>query len=145
MFRWAGLIDTPWPLIALSLMGTSPFYVLVFAVAYGRVPRALYEAARVEGLSPLGIWRRVALPLAKAAASAVGVLAFVFHWSNFVDPLLYLSSPERYTLPLGLRSLQTLEPTNHPILLAASVIVTVPPVVAFFAAQRAFFVRTLDL
>lgn len=145
MFRWLGLTDTLWPLIAPALMATTPFYVLIFALAYSRIPKEIFEAARLEGLSPLLLWRKIAWPLAKPAAFAVAVLAFVFHWSNFIDPLLYLASERNYTLPLGLRALQTLEPANHPILLAASVIVTIPPVVAFLSAQRAFFTRTLEV
>ena len=143
-FRWLGLIDTPWPLIAPALMATTPFYVLLFAYAYARVPRNLFEAAQLEGMSPLRVWRHVAWPLGRAATFAVAVLAFVWHWSNFVDPLLYLNSPERFTLPLGLRALQTLEPANHPILLAGAVVATLPPLAAFLLAQRAFLVRTVE-
>lgn len=144
MFRWAGLIDTLWPLMLPALMATTPFYVLLFALSYLRVPKGLFEAARLENLSPFGIWRRVAWPLARPTSFAVAVLAFTWHWANFVDPLLYLSSAELYTVPLGLRALQTLEPTNHPILLAAAVLVSLPPIIAFLAAQRSFFVKTLD-
>lgn len=144
MFRWAGLIDTLWPLMLPALMATTPFYVLLFAISYWRVPTALFEAARLENLSPFGIWWQVAWPLAKPTAFAVAVLAFTWHWANFVDPLLYLSSGERYTVPLGLRALQTLEPTNHPILLAGAVMVSLPPVIAFLAAQRSFFIKTLE-
>jgi multiple sugar transport system permease protein len=78
-----------------------------------------------------------------ALAVIAAVLAFVFHWSNFVDPLLYLSDEGLYTVPLGLRALHALEPTLYPILLAASVIVTVPGVVAFFLAQKTFLGRTV--
>jgi multiple sugar transport system permease protein len=104
----------------------------------------VYEAAQLDGLSPIQIWRMIAFPLAKPAAFAIAILAFVAYWSNFVDPLLYLTTNEQFTLPLGLRSLQTLEPQNFPLLLAASVVATIPPVLAFLAAQRAFFVKTLE-
>ncbi len=144
LYQAAGLIDTPLALIAPALMATTPFYVLIFALAYGRVPRNVYEAAELDGLSPLQIWARVAFPLAKPAAFAVAVLAFAWHWSNFTDALLYITTAERSTLPLGLRDLYSLEPTNHPILLAGAVLVTLPAVVAFLSAQRAFFTRTLD-
>lgn len=143
MFRWLGLVDTLWALIAPALMATTPFYVLLFALVYARVPDNLYEAARLDGLSPLAVWWRVAWPLGRPATFAVAVLAFVFHWSNFVDPLLYLSDTDLFTLPIGLRALQSLEPSNHSILLAGSVIVTLPAVIAFIAAQRAFFTKTL--
>lgn len=143
LFEWAGLLDSFVPLMLPALMATSPFYVLLFALVYARIPRELFEAAALERLSPLAIWRRVAWPLARPAAFAVAVLAFVFHWSNFVDPLLYLSDEGLYTVPLGLRSLHALEPTLYPILMAASVMATLPGVVAFLLAQRAFFAKTV--
>ena len=144
MFRWLGLVNTPVPLIAPALMATTPFYVLLFALAYWRLPRNLFEAARVEGASVLTIWRRVAWPLGRGTTFAVAVLAFVWHWSNFVDPLLYLSSSELQTLPIGLRSLATLEPTNHGLFLAGAVLATLPPTIAFLLAQRSLFERTIE-
>jgi multiple sugar transport system permease protein len=145
LFKTLGLTDTLVPLMAPALMATTPFYVLIFALAYSRIPARLIESARVDGLSEVAIWRKVAWPLGRAAAAAVAVLAFVFHWSNFVDALLYLSSQANQTLPLGLRALQSLEPTNHPIMLAAAVLVTAPAAIAFLLVQRAFFGRTLEV
>jgi multiple sugar transport system permease protein len=128
-----------------ALMATTPFFVLIFAVVYSRIPKQLFEAAALEGSSPLATWRRVALPLGRPATFAVAVLALVWHWANFIDPLLYLTREERFTLPLALRTLQTLEPTMHPLMLAAAVIATAIPLLLFFVAQRAFFVKTLDV
>lgn len=145
MFKWVGLVDSLGALMAPALMATTPFYVLIFALAFSRIPKDLYDAARIDGWSPFQIWRRVASPLVRPATFAVAILAFVAHWSNFVDPLLYLSDTEKYTAPLGLRALQTLEPQNFPLLLAAAVIVTLPAVAAFLAAQRAFFTKTLEV
>lgn len=145
LLRSIGLTDTLWSLIMPALMATSPFYVLVFALAYSRIPKQIYEAASLDGWSPFQIWRRVAFPLAKPAAFAVAVLAFVAHWSNFVDALLYVSDPALATVPLGLRSLQTLEPANFPLLLAAAAMATLPPIAAFVLVQRAFFKRTLEV
>jgi multiple sugar transport system permease protein len=145
LFKWAGFTDGLFPLMAPALMGTAPFYILIFALAYSRLPRHIFEAAQLDGCSPLRMWWKVGVPLVKPATFAVAVLAFVTHWSNFVDALIYLTSAQFHTLPLGLRQLQTLEPQNFPILLAASVVATLPAVVAFLAAQRAFFTKTLDL
>ncbi|HWL65160.1 MAG TPA: carbohydrate ABC transporter permease [Actinomycetota bacterium] len=145
MFRWLGAIDTPWPLIAPALMATTPFFVLIFALTYSRIPKQLLEAARLEGLSELSIWRRVVWPLGMPAAFAVAVLAFAFHWSNFMDALLYIYDEANFTVPLGLNALSSLEPPMRPIFLAASVVATIPVVIAFLAAYRAFFVRTLEV
>jgi multiple sugar transport system permease protein len=138
LFKELGLIDTYVPLIAPALIGMSPFYVLLFYWAFGRIPPELYEAARLEGLTPLQIWWRVAMPLVRPVILAVGLLAFVFTWSNFLDPLIYLFDQERFTLPLGLKLLSQLDPQNFPLLLAGAVTATVPVVVAFLIAQRFF-------
>jgi multiple sugar transport system permease protein len=138
LFKQLGLIDTYVPLIAPALIGMSPFYVLLFYWAFGRIPAELYEAARLEGLTPLQIWWRVAMPLVRPVILAVGLLAFVFTWSNFLDPLIYLVDQERFTLPLGLKLLAQLDPQNFPLLLAGAVVATAPVVVAFLLAQRYF-------
>jgi multiple sugar transport system permease protein len=138
IFRHLGLIDTYAPLIAPALMGTSPFYVLLFYWAFKRLPGELFEAARLEGLGPLAIWRRVAMPLVRPVTVAVAVLAFVFTWSNFLDPLVYLFDPDKYTVPLGLRALASLDRTNYPLLMAGSVAATLPVVLAFLYVQRHF-------
>jgi multiple sugar transport system permease protein len=143
MLDQLGLTDRTLTVAAPALMATTPLYVLLFALALSRLPRSLFEAAQVEGLSPWRTWRRVAVPLSWPTAFAVGVLAFVAHWSNVVEPILWLSRERSWTSALGLRSLASLEPTFYPLLLAAAVIVTAPAVFLFALAQRAFFDRTL--
>lgn len=145
LFKSVGLTDSLLPLVAPAFIATSPFYVLLFALAYRRIDPQIFEAGRLDGWSEFSVWRLVAFPLARPTALAVAVLAFVSHWSNFVDPLIYLSDTDSFTLPLGLRALQTLEPANFPILLAAACIASLPPIVAFFLAQRALFAKTLEV
>lgn len=140
LFSWLGLTNTYVPLVAPALIGTSPFYVLLFYWAFRRIPDELYEACRLEGLSPLQTWWRVALPLARPVTVAVAVLAGVFTWSNFLDPLIYLFDSDLFTLPLGLRALATLDRQDFPVLLAGAVVATAPVVVAFLWVQR-FFLR----
>jgi multiple sugar transport system permease protein len=138
MFRLLGLTDTYWPLIAPVLMGLSPFYVLLFYWAFRRVPEEFFDAARLEGLSVLATWRRVAMPLVRPVTVAVAVLAFVFTWSNFLEPLVFLFDERKFTLPLGLRSLAALDRQNFPLLLAGAVTATAPVVAAFLLVQRYF-------
>jgi multiple sugar transport system permease protein len=136
LFRAAGLTDTYVPLVAPALLGMSPFYVLVYYWAFRRVPRDLFDAARLEGASALAVWWRVAMPLVRPVTVAVAVLAFALSWSSFVEPLIYLFDERLYTLPLGLKSLAQLDRLNFPVLLAGSVIATAPVVVLFIVAQR---------
>jgi multiple sugar transport system permease protein len=90
------------------------------------------------------VWGSVTLPLVRPTAFAVGALAFVFHWGNFVDALLYLQSPDLATLPLGLTSLGQLGPTDLPVLLAGALVATVPSLLAFAAVQRRFLTTTSE-
>lgn len=143
LFEQAGLADHTLVAAAPALMATSPFFVLILALAYSRIPQSLLDAAAVEGLSPLRTWRLVVVPLTIPASCAVAVLAFVFHWSNLIEPLLLLAREEEWPASLGLRTLAAFEPTFYPLLLAAAVIVTAPAVLAFVLVQRALFSRTL--
>lgn len=138
LFRWLGLTNTWAPLVAPALMGFSPFFVLLFYWSFRRLPPELFEAARLEGMSPLSMWRRLAMPLIKPVTVAVSLLVFIASWGNFLDPLIYLFDSDLYTLPLGLRSLSVLDRTNYPVLLAAAVVATAPVVLAFVFAQRFF-------
>jgi multiple sugar transport system permease protein len=138
LFRTLGVIDTWVPLVAPALLGLSPFYVLLFHWSFRRIPAELFEAARLEGMTPFRMWRRLAMPLVRPVTAAVALLAFIASWSNFLEPLVYLFDSDLYTLPLGLRSLEVLDRTNYPILLAGAVVATAPVVVAFLFAQRYF-------
>jgi multiple sugar transport system permease protein len=137
IYRSLGVLDTYVPLVAPALVGTSPLLVLLCYWSARGVPRDLIDAARLSGMGPLRVWWHVVLPHTKATAFAVGALAFVAHWSNFVEPLLYLFDTAKATLPVGLSSLRQLGPTDVPVLLAGALIATLPPVLAFAIAQRA--------
>jgi multiple sugar transport system permease protein len=138
LFRWLELTDTWVPLIAPALLGLSPFYVLLYYWSFRRLPPELLEAARLEGMQPFAMWRRLAMPLVRPVTVAIGLLAFIATWGNFLDPLIYLFDPDLYTLPLGLRSLEALDRTNYPMLLAGAVVATAPVIIAFAVAQRYF-------
>ncbi|MFQ3634058.1 carbohydrate ABC transporter permease [Roseiflexus sp.] len=135
------LIDTYAALLAPVWMGSSPLFVLIFYWSFRRVPTEVIESARLDGLGAFAIWARIAMPLARPATGAVGVLTFVQYWSDFINPLLYLKSESRYTLPVGLRILQQMDLTSWSLLLAGAAIMTAPVMVLFIVAQRAFWIE----
>jgi multiple sugar transport system permease protein len=137
IYRVLGVLDTYVPLVAPALVGTSPLLVLLCYWSARAVPRDLVDAARLAGMGPLRVWWHVVLPLTRSTALAVGALAFVAHWSNFIEPLLYLFDAAKATLPIGMSSLRQLGPTDVPVLLAGALIAAVPPILAFALAQRA--------
>jgi multiple sugar transport system permease protein len=138
LFRTLDLTDTYVPLVAVALLGTSPFYVLVYAWSFQRLPPELYDACRLEGMSPFAIWRRMAMPLVRPVTVGIAVLAFLTSWSNFLDPLIYIFDRDLFTLPLALKSLAQLDRTNYSLLLAGAVAATVPVIAVFLVAQRWF-------
>ncbi|BCL18073.1 carbohydrate ABC transporter permease [Micromonospora sagamiensis] len=138
IFRVLGLTDTLVPLVAPALVGTSPLYVLVYYLAFRALPAELYDACLVEDLSPVRTWWRMALPMVRPVTAGLTALTFVLTWSNFLDPLVYVYDRDLFTLPLALRSLSVLDPTNFPVFLAGAVVATVPALVVFVLAQRRF-------
>jgi multiple sugar transport system permease protein len=144
IFTFLNLRDTLVPLIAPALMGTSPFYVIMFYIAFARVPRDVYESAQLDGASVWRTWATIGLPLVQPTTIAVALLSFVFHWSNYVDPFLYLHSETTYTLPVGIQLLSQAIKANWPLLMAAATIMAAPVVVVFVIAQR-FFLQEQSL
>jgi multiple sugar transport system permease protein len=121
LYERLGLTGTTWALVAPALMGTSPFFVLMFYRAFRRIPAAIYESARLDGAGVIATWGRVALPIARPTAVAVAILTFVLYWGDFISPLLYLNDVAGYTLPVGLQLLQQLGRSDYPLLMAGAV------------------------
>jgi multiple sugar transport system permease protein len=138
LFRTVGLVDSLGALVVPAFMGSSPLFVLIYYWTFRRIPPSLVETARLEGAGPVTIWRRIYMPLAIPSSVAVAVLTFLLYWSDFISPLLYLRSQDLYTLPLGLRQLQQLDPSDWPLLMAGAVLLTAPAVVLFVVVQRRF-------
>jgi ABC-type glycerol-3-phosphate transport system permease component len=136
------LIDTWFPLFVPSWFGGGAFYVFLLRQFFLQIPRELDEAAKIDGANSVQILFRVLLPLAGPALATVAIFAFLAHWNDFIHPLIYLNSIEKYPLSLGLRWFQQqptdpTEPREH-LLMAGSVLFTLPAIVIFFAMQRVF-------
>ncbi len=144
LFRWFGLLDSYWALILPAFAAGSPLFVLLYYWTFRQIPYELFEAGRLDGLSAWVAWHQLAMPLARPATLAVGVLAFVLFWGDFVSPVLYINDPAKYTLPVGLQILNQVAPTNWPYLMTAAVIMTLPIIVVFLLMQRAFL-RDINL
>jgi multiple sugar transport system permease protein len=138
LFKEAGLMNQRIALVVPALMGTSPLYVLLFGWTFLRVPREVYEAARLDGAGPYRVWAQIALPLSRPTIVAVAVLAFVHYWNSFVEPLLLMRTDDTMTVSQGLRVLYSLDRTNWPLLMTGAILVMAPVVMVFVLAQRAF-------
>jgi ABC-type glycerol-3-phosphate transport system permease component len=137
-------VDTFKPLIIPSFLGGSGMLIFLMRQFFKTLPIELEDAARIDGCSTWGTFWRVMLPLSRPVLATVAVLSFIAHWHDFLGPLIYLNSVDKYTLQMGLRMFQDINGSRMNLLMAASMIVLVPVLVLFFAAQR-YFVRGIVL
>ena len=130
-----GWIDQP---RALYIPGAASAFgiFLMRQFALTSIPRDLIEAARMDGCGEFGIFFRIVLPLLKPALGTLGLITFIASWNNFIGPLIVMRSPDMYTLPLALRSLQSPVDTEWGALMAGSAIATLPLIVLFVMSSR---------
>ena len=130
-----GWIDQP---RALYIPGAASAFgiFLMRQFVTSSIPKDLIEAARMDGCSEFGIYVRIVLPLLKPALGTLGLITFIASWNNFIGPLIVMRSPEMYTLPLALRSLQSPVNTEWGALMTGSAIATLPLVVLFVLSSR---------
>ncbi|MGH2533009.1 MAG: carbohydrate ABC transporter permease [Thermomicrobiales bacterium] len=142
-FRELGWIDTWLPLIVPNFFG-SAYFIFLLRQFFRTIPRDLSDAARVDGASELRIFWQIILPLSRPALAVVAIFTFLFNWNDFLEPLIYISSPDKFTVALGLASFRGLFATQWHLLMAASTVMILPVVVLFFVLQR-YFVRGVVL
>ena len=130
-----GWIDQPKALYIPGAASAFGIFLMRQFVA-SSIPKDLIEAARMDGCGELGIYARIVLPLLKPALGTLGLITFIASWNNFIGPLIVMRSPEMYTLPLALRSLQSPVNTEWGALMTGSAIATLPLVVLFVLSSR---------
>ena len=136
---WNGLgaTNTYLPLILPAFFGT-PFLIYMIRQFLMSVPNELIDAARVDGASELHIYLRIVLPLARPALITAAVFQFVWSWTDFLNPLIYLNDASKYTLSIGLYSFFGEHTVEWGPLMAASVLFTLPALALFVLFQRYF-------
>jgi len=137
IFRHLGMVDTYWPLVLPAFLGT-PFFIFLMRQFYLGLPGELIEAARIDGCREFGVYRRIALPLARPALATVALFSFIWAWTDFLTPIIYLQDQSRFTLSLGLQQFQESHGAQWGMMMAASTLITLPIVALFFILQRTF-------
>ena len=142
IYRMLGWVDSLKPLILPAFLGGGAFNIFLLRQFFLTIPRDLDEAAMIDGAGSLRILWQILIPLSKPAMATVAIFSFLFHWNDFFRPLIYLNSIDNFTLSLGLRFFQESaeaggQPLEH-LLMAASVMMTIPVIVLFFSMQRYF-------
>ena len=137
LFNKLGWINTFIPLILPKFLATDAFFVFLMVQFIRGIPRELDEAARIDGCGHWQIFRRVMLPLMGPAIATTAIFTFIWTWSEFFTSLIYLTTPDTYTVPLALRSfLDSSEGSNWGAMFAMSIVSLVPIFLAFLFGQR---------
>jgi multiple sugar transport system permease protein len=140
MFRAWGMIDTHWPLILVPIFGApSVLATFIMRQFFITLPVELEEAARVDGLGRFATFLRIALPLARPALGAVAIFTFLHSWNLYLEPIVFLSTPEKFTIPQALT--QFVDTYGGPmwnVQLAAAALTAIPVLAVFVFAQRQF-------
>jgi multiple sugar transport system permease protein len=132
--RW---IDTLLPLIVPNFFANA-YDVFLLRQFFMTIPAELDDAAKIDGANPFQTLVYVLLPQARPALVAVGIFHFLYAWNDFYEPLIFLHSRENWTLAVGLQTFDALYSVNTHLIMAASVVMVLPPIVLFFFAQRVF-------
>ena len=137
-FRELGWLDTWLPLIVPNWFGGSVFFIFLLRQFFRTIPRDLSDAAKIDGASEFRIYWQIVLPLSKPALAVVAVFVFLDTWNDFLAPLIYLTSPSKYTVSLGLAQFMGNYTTQWAYLMAASTLMIIPTIALFIVAQRYF-------
>lgn len=136
IYRRLGWINTLYPLWVPAFFGT-PFYIFLMRQFFKSVPIELTDAARIDGCTEFGIWWRIMLPLSYPVLGVVALFSFQHVWNQFLEPLIFINDPKKYTVMLGVWHMVSApyqRPWHH--LMAASTVVILPMIVVFLLSQR---------
>ncbi|MFD4670605.1 carbohydrate ABC transporter permease [Lentzea sp. NPDC058450] len=137
VFQRLGMVDTFVPLILPKLLATDAFFVFLMVQFMRGIPRELDEAAKIDGCGPVRTFRHVVLPLSRPALVTTAIFTFIWTWNDFFSQLIYLSSTENYTIPMGLRLyIDQTSSSSYGPMFAMSVLSLVPIGLFFLAFQR---------
>ena len=136
MFAKAGLTDNHLALILPAFF--SAFGVFLLRQFFMSLPRELEEAAEIDGCNPFMTYWRIMLPLVVPAMLTLGVFTLMNTWNDYMGPLIYLSSPEKYTMTLGIAYFKGVYTTQWNLVMAGSIVFVVPILIAYLCAQKYF-------
>jgi ABC-type glycerol-3-phosphate transport system permease component len=144
IFSRLGWVDSIAPLTVPLFFGGGAFNIFLIRQFFRTIPEELADAARIDGCSEFGIYWRIMMPLSKPVLITVAIFTFLTAWNDLLGPVIYLRSPENFTIAAGLASFRSQVDVSWDLQLAASTAMVLPVVVLFFLAQR-YFIRGVVL
>jgi multiple sugar transport system permease protein len=136
LFNWLGVYDTHWTLILPGMFNIIGIFLL--RQYFMSIPKDFSESALIDGAGHFSIFWRVVIPLAKPGFVSLIILSFVWNWNNYLDPLIFLTSKELYTIPVGLQALLDQEGIRMNLVMAGATCAVLPIMVVFLLFQKYF-------
>ena len=131
-----GLYDSVWALIIPSFVNV--FGIYLCKQYCEEIPRELIESARIDGAGDFAIYWRIVIPQIRPAIGALAIFTFMEYWNDYLNPLIYLSSAEKMTLPRALSYFSTQHSTDLSATMAASALIMIPAAIVFIIFQKQF-------
>ena len=138
-YLWSklGLTNTYWPLIVPQWL-TAGYDTFLLRQFFASIPKEYDDAARIDGCGWWGIYWRILLPMSKPALGVLAITNFSWNWNNFMGPLIYINSTNKFPVALGLTLFQGRMNREIPGLMAMTLVSMIPVLITFFVAQRRF-------
>lgn len=137
MFGEFGWLDTYLPILVPGFFAL-PFNTFLLRQFFLSIPLELEDAARIDGAGTIRIFTRIVIPLSKPALIMVGLFAFLYYWNEFLGPLIYLQTQDKFPLSLGIVNFVGEQSANYALMMAAATVAMAPCIFVFFLAQRWF-------
>jgi multiple sugar transport system permease protein len=141
MFDRLGWLNTYYPLLVPHFLATNGFYIFLMVQFMRSLPQELDDAARIDGCGPFRTFWKVIMPLCLPAFATTAIFTFISVWNEFFSPLLYLTDPQLYTVPLAVRQFMDSEGQSQWGEMFAMSFVSLAPVIGFFIAGQKYLVR----
>lgn len=137
MYAKLGLINTYLPLVLPDFFGKA-YFVFLMRQFFLTIPEDISDSGRIDGASEFRIFTSLVLPLARPALVSVILFTFVWSWTDFLGPLIFLTDSSRWTISIGLSQFTVNHGMNWALLMAGSTIFMIPMVILFCLLQRTF-------
>lgn len=143
IFSKIGWVDTHLP-IMVPIILLNAYAIFMIRQFMRTIPDSYVESAKIDGCNHFTIYRKIMLPLCKPVIVTLGLFTFIGNWNNFLGPLIYLNSEEKFTIPLMISAFRDIYSVKWGLLMAASTVSIIPIIILYFFFQR-FFVEGIAL
>jgi multiple sugar transport system permease protein len=137
IFNKLNMLDTLTPLWIIEWLA-QPFGIFLMRQAFMNIPKEYEEAAKMEGCNPFQVYLRIFIPMARPTLATLAIFTFMGKWNEILTPVIYLTSNEKYTLPIGILSLSGQWTGNEQLMIAAALVSLVPILLVFLFAEKYF-------